>query len=340
MNYFCTYCDQGYAARMLCLHASLTQQGEPFTLTVLCFDKETELVIAGHRDESLVALPLEELLAADPELAATRENRSRVEFYFTSTAALVMHCLRREPAAPVMTYLDADLFFYLPASLVLAEQGDASVGIVPHRFAERTIQSLINGIYNVGWVSFRRDENGLSCLKWWRERCIEWCYDRLEGGKFADQAYLNDFPNKFHGVKSLNHSGINTAPWNVDPANLQIVNGQPTMFGRHIFFYHFQGIREVEAGWFDPGLRNYNLSPTKDVIDSLYLPYLRRLVAEQSRLRQFGITPTLGFKRVPVGGTLRERWERLRMHPLSTSLRRWRGKLVHCPEPMPTTEST
>lgn len=333
MNQFCTYCDQGYAARMLCLHASLKEQGEPFRLRVLCFDPETEAVIAAQRDESLVALPLAELLAADPEYAATRGNRSRVEFYFTSTAVLVKHCFRCEPSAQVMTYLDADLFFFAPASLVLAEQGDASVGIVPHRFTARSRRSLHNGIYNVGWVSFRRDENGLACLEWWRERCIEWCYDRVEGGRFADQGYLNDFPVKFGGVKSLEHPGVNTAPWNVEPDALEIVEGRPWLHGKPVLFYHYQGIREVEAGWFDPGLRNYHLSPTRVVREALYLPYLRRLAAAQAGLRKHDIIPSLGFKRIPTGGSLRDRWERLRTHRLWTLWRRWRGKLVYCPEP-------
>ena len=333
MNYFCTYCDQGYAARMLCLHASIKEQGEPFRLWVLCFDAETAAVIAARGDESLVALPLNELLAAEPDYAATRGNRSRVEFYFTSTPVLVRYCLSREPSAGMMTYLDADLFFFAPASLVFAEQGNASVGIVPHRFTARSRRSLHNGIYNVGWVSFRRDENGLACLDWWRERCLEWCYDRVENGRFADQGYLNDFPVKFAGVKSLEHPGINTAPWNVEPGKLKTIEGRPWLHGKPVLFYHYQGIREVESGWFDPGLRNYHLSPTRVVREALYLPYLRKLTAMQAGLRTHGIAPSLGFKRIPTGGSLRDRWERLRTHRLWTLYRKWRGKLVFCPEP-------
>lgn len=333
MNHFCTYCDQGYAARMLCLHDSLKAQGEPFKLWVLCFDQATESVIRGLGDSSLAAIPLVELTAADSDYAATRENRSRVEFYFTSTPVLVRHCLRREPTAEVMTYLDSDLFFFSPASLVFAEQGDASVGIVPHRFTARSRRSLRNGIYNVGWVSFRRDDAGLACLDWWRERCIEWCYDRVDGARFADQGYLNDFPVKFPKVKSLDHPGINAAPWNAEPDRLRIIGGKPHMCGKPVLFYHYQGIREVEQGWFDPGLRNYHLSPTRVIRDALYLPYLKKLTQVQASLRRHGIGPSLGFKRIPAGGGLRDRWERLRTHPLWTQYRKWRGKLVWCPEP-------
>jgi hypothetical protein len=333
MNYFCTYCDQGYAARMLCLHQSLKDQGEPFRLLVLCFDAVTAEVIAAEGASSLVAVPLDGLLAADPAYAAVRSTRSLVEFYFTATPVLVRHCLAREPRAELMTYLDADLFFFGPASAVLAEQGDASVGIVAHRFAPWSRRSLRNGIYNVGWVSFRRDANGLACLEWWRERCLEWCYDRVEGGRFADQGYLNEFPTRFKGVRALEHPGINAAPWNVDPASLKCVDERPWVYGQPVLFYHYQGIREVESGWFDPGVRNYHVPFTRGLRDYLYVPYLRQLVSNQAKLRPRGITPSIGYKRLPTGFGLSAIWERFRTRSFWIIYRRVRGKLVHCAEP-------
>ena len=33
---------------------------------------------------------------------------------------------------------------------------------------------------------------GLKALKWWRDRCLEWCYARIEDGKFGDQFYIED----------------------------------------------------------------------------------------------------------------------------------------------------
>lgn len=336
MKHFCTYCDRGYAARMRCLFDSLKSQGEPFRLWVLCFDADTEAVVAATKDPALAAVPVAELLAADPAYAAVRTTRSWVEFYFTSTPVLVRHCLQREPSAADMTYLDADLFFFGPPSAVFAEQGEASVGIVPHRFPPRLSDRIIHGTYNVGWVYFRRDESGLACLDWWRERCLEWCYDRLDQGRFADQGYLDEFPRRFGGVRALEHPGVNTAPWNVEPAAVRAVGGLPWLGDRPVWFYHFQGIREVAEGWFDPGLRTYqqNLSPA--LRDEIYLPYLRKLVAMQARLRrEHGIEPVRGYLRVPEGGGLGGWWERFRARGIMARYRRLRGRLLHCPEPGP-----
>ncbi len=334
MNHFCTYCDQGYAARMLCLHESLKAADEPFRLWVLCFDHATVRAIEAKADASLAAIPLAELLAADPAYAAVRSQRSRVEFFFTATPVLVRHVLARAPSASHVTYLDADLFFFGPPSAVFAAQGDASVGIVPHRFLPHLADRANHGTYNVGWVSFRRDANGLACVEWWRERCLEWCHDRVEDGRFADQGYLDAFPQKFPGVRALEDPGINAAPWNVRAADLREIGRRPWLRDRPILFYHYQGIREVAEGWFDPGLRTYRQDLTPALRELIYLPYLRQLVATQARLRrEHGIEPVRGYLRVPEGGGWSARWERFRARGIVAAYRRLRGRLLYCPEP-------
>lgn len=336
MLHFCTYCDQGYAARMRCLHASLAAQGEPFRLFVLCFDAETEAVVRAEEAASLVAVPLAEVLTADPAYAAVRPLRSRVEFFFTATPVLVRHCLRRVPEAEHMIYLDADLYFFRPASAVLAEQGSASVGIVPHRHARRAEELAQFGKFNVGWVSFRRDADGLACLEWWRERCLEWCHDHVEGNRFADQRYLDEFPVRFRGVQELAHPGANLAPWNVEGTTIARGEGGPEVDGRPLLFFHYQGIREVAPGLFDTGLRTYGAPLTRALREAIYLPYLRELAGAQALLRaRHGIVPALGYKRLPTGSSLRDRWERFKARWVWVPYRRLRGQLIRVGEGAP-----
>lgn len=329
MNYFCTYCDRGYAARLRCLYDSLRAQGEAFRLQVLCFDAETEAVVRAVGSADLVAVPLAEVLAADVEFAAVRGQRTAVEFFFTATPVFVWYCFGKEPGAERMTYLDADLFFFGPVSAVLAEQGEASVGLVPHRFPARLAERVIYGTYNVAWVSFRRDRDGLAALAWWRERCIEWCHDRVEAGRFADQGYLDEFPRRFGGVRVVEHPGINAAPWNMEAVRVTAREGHVEVNGRRLLFYHFQGIRELVPGWFDPGLRGYGAELTRELRDLVYRPYLEKLAAMQGRLRrEHGIVARLGYDRLHPGASVRERWERMKARWVLPWYRRWRGQLL------------
>jgi len=332
MNSFCTYCDQGYAARLLCLYRSLKLQGEPFRLSVLCFDRATEAVVVAEQDPSFIAIPLAELLAADPAYAAVRSKRSRVESYFTATPALVRHCFGREPQVQTMTYLDADLFFFWPVSAVFSEQGRASVGIVPHRFPPRLADMNRFGTYNVAWVSFRRDHSGLACVEWWRERCLEWCHDRPEPGRFADQGYLNEFPRRFSKVKALDHPGINAGPWNMEGVALTSGEAGPRINGRPLLFFHYQGVRELMPDWFDPGLAPYRTPFTPELRHLIYWPYLRRLATEQRRLqREFGIDVPLGYQRLPAGDLWQQLQSRVLARWVLPGYRRLCGRLLHCP---------
>ena len=330
MNHFCTYCDRVYAARLRCLYDSLRAQGEAFRLHVLCFDAEIEAAVRAVGSADLVAVPLADVLAADPEFAAVREQRTAVEFFFTATPVFVRYCFGCEPEADRITYLDADLFFFGPVSAVFAEQGEASVGLVPHRFPERLKERLVYGTYNVSWVSFRRDRDGLAALEWWRERCIEWCHDRVEAGRFADQGYLDEFPRRFGGVRVLDHAGINAAPWNMEGVRVAQSDGQVEVNGQSLWFYHFQGIRELVPGWFDPGLRGYGAALGPELRDLVYRPYLEKLAAMQERLRRdHGIASRLGYDRLHPGASMRERWERVKARWVLPWYRRWRGQLLH-----------
>ncbi len=334
MQYYCTYCDQGYAARLLCLHGSLIVHGGSFRLHVLCFDEATETLITDVGDRSLIAIPLHEFLSANPDYAAIRSKRTKVEFYFTATPVLVRYCFQLYSEVKQVTYLDSDLFFFGPASAAFAEQGEASIGIVPHRFPERLTDLLKWGVYNVAWVSFRRDREGLACLEWWTDRCLEWCHDRIDEGRFADQGYLTEFPRRFGGVRVLDHVGINAAPWNMDEAQVSQNGAEILVNGRVLLFYHFQGIREILPHWFETGLRNYTAALTPALRDLIYLPYLKKLVEIQSRLRaQFGIEPLLGFQRLPSGGSLRNRWDRFFARRVLPAYRKLRGQLLYCATP-------
>ncbi len=288
--------------------------------------------MAAEQDAAFVPVRLEELLSADPAYAAVRATRSRIESYFTATPAFVRFCLAREPAAQALTYLDADLYFFGPASAVFAEQGDASVGIVPHRFPARLADMAKFGTFNVAWVSFRRDHSGLAALDWWRDRCLEWCYDRPEDGRFADQGYLDEFPRRFSNVRALEHPGINAAPWNLDGLEIERAEGVTRVGGRPLLFFHYQGVRELMPYWFDPGLKPYGTPLTPALSDLVYRPYLRRLAAEQRRLQQrFGIPATLGYQRLPVGDPWQWFQARVIGRWLLPGYRRLRGRLLHCP---------
>jgi SAM-dependent methyltransferase len=236
---FCTLFDSRYLARGLVTIRSLRRVRPDARIRVLCIDDETKQHLDRLDEPGVVPIGMSELEQHDPELASVKAGRTRGEYCWTATPALCRFLFEREPELEEVTYLDADLFFFADPQPLFDELADGSVLIVPHRYAPLWAeQEVAHGIYNVEWLTFRRDDRGLAVLDWWRERCIEWCYARVEDGKFGDQKYLDDWPERFEGVHVLRHPGGGLAPWNLPRHRLANDAGSITVDGEPLVFFH------------------------------------------------------------------------------------------------------
>lgn len=290
-RHFCTYFDHRYLAQGLSLHASLQRHAPDSTLWVLCLSAQCEELLRAARLPGMRLLPLAELEAHDPELAASRASRSLVEYYFTCSPCLPRYLLQSQPAIDAITYLDADLYFFSSPEPVFGELGDAQVGITPHRYpARRQAKLLQYGRYNVGWLTFRRGEQGLACLDWWRERCIAWCHDRVEPGLFADQKYLDRFPELFSSVHDIANEGANLAPWNVADAVISACDDIVVVNLTPLVFFHFQALKQVAPGTYDTNLDDYGARLTPPLEHLVYRPYLDELQRQARRIDALGGT--------------------------------------------------
>jgi hypothetical protein len=241
---FITLFDANYLPRGLALHRSLEDVGADFRLRVVCMDRETEDVLRRLALPRLVIVPLADLERHDSEFAAVKGDRTPVEYCWTATPAVCLYALSKEPELGEITYIDADLMFFSDPQPLFDELGEDAVLIVPHRYApEHRHKESTSGIFNVEWLTFRRDEDGLATLQWWHDRCIEWCYFRFEDGKMGDQMYLDDWPQRFPRVHVLQHPGGGLAPWNATAHTLSAEGGRAVVDGRPLVFYHHHSLR-------------------------------------------------------------------------------------------------
>ena len=259
------------------MYESLRAHCPRFRLWVLCMDVASFDSLRKLALPDIVPIALAELEAADPGLFATKSNRSTVEYYFTSTPCLPLFLLDYAPEIECLTYLDADLFFFHDPSSVSDEMSDSSIAIIEHRFPPHLKRLEQAGRFNVGWLSFRRDDEGLACLREWRLQCLEWCYDVPEEGRYADQKYLDRWPSRFRKVAVLQHPGANVAPWNVTNYRVSLRNGRPFVDDAPVLFFHFHGLKEVASGVYETGLGGYGALASRVLTREIYLPYIRAL---------------------------------------------------------------
>ena len=244
---FCTLFDSNYLPRGLALYESLRAVEPRARLRAFCMDDRAYRVLEQLDLPGLIAVSLTDLERHDPELTSVKADRTQVEYCWTATPSVARYCLDLEPDLDAITYVDADVYFFSSPEPLFAELGEGSTQIVPHRYAPRYLhQVATSGIYNVEWLTFKRDRSGLETLDWWRERCIEWCYHRLEDGKLGDQMYLNDWPERFEGVSVLQHVGGGLAPWNVANYTLRERDGRLWVDDVPVVFYHFHLLQLFE----------------------------------------------------------------------------------------------
>ena len=280
---YCTYFDHNYLPRGLALYHSLQRHAPEAQLWVLCLSEACHQALTALDLPGLVPVRLADFEAANPDVAATRATRSLIEYYFTCSPAWMLFVLNSKPDAEWVTYLDSDLFFFASPDPIYDEMKDSAFGIGPHRFARGLEDQRRFGLYNVGWVSVRSREDGIQALRWWRERCIEWCYDRVEGDRFADQRYLDRLPEMFGGVHVISHLGANLAPWNFADCDLEWRDGEVVIERRYkLLFFHFYGVKR-SGGYYFNSHRLYRAPFSSLMKHRLYEPYTAAL-AEAERM--------------------------------------------------------
>jgi hypothetical protein len=282
---YCTYFDHSYLSRGLALYQSLQRHAPGSRLWVLCLDDACHRTLVALDLPALLPVRLADFEAADCEVAATRAHRSPIEYYFTCSPAWLLFVLERETNAEWVTYLDGDLFFYESPEIIYDDLRDASVAIIPHRYTSRLQKLRKFGTYNVGWVGVRNDPDGIAVVKWWRGKCIDWCYDYVDGERFADQGYLDSFPRQFARVKVIENIGANLAPWNIGNYRIDFRDNRVLIDAVHpLIFFHFQGLRRG-LGWFIfNSHRLYRAPFSRDMRDHIYKPYVGELLAIEKTL--------------------------------------------------------
>ena len=263
---------------------SLKQHCPEAHVHVLCLSEQCHAALSFLAYPFVSLIRLGDFEVAEPELAAVRATRSLVEYYFTITPCLPWHLLSKKKL-PEVTYLDADMMFFASPQPIFDEADDASVILTPHRFSDNLKDREVYGKYNVSWLTFRNSEQGLACLAWYRQACLDWCYDRLEAGRFADQKYLDVFPEKFSGVYIMRHLGGGVAPWNISQADIACSNNRVTVSQQPLIFYHAHGVKRIWGPFFFSGLSHYETHVRPVLRRCIFTPYLKAFTRCERRVK-------------------------------------------------------
>jgi hypothetical protein len=310
---YCTVFDRNYAPRALALYRSLARWDPGAQLFAVCMDRESEELFGRLGLPSLTAIGIDEVERSDPALAAVRRARTPVEYAWTAVSAACRFLLEREgdPELETLTYLDTDLLLHGSPQPLFDELGDGSILLVPHRMDAR--EELVQGRFNVGWITFRRDPAALAAVEWWRERCLEWCHDRVEPGRFGDQKYLDEWPSRFDGVRVSANPAAGLGPWNQTRHRFEVGGGgELAADGQPVVFFHYSGVSlhpgagrlaqlAVRSGVYrraGPLVWTIRARHRRRALDVVWGPYAERCAAAHADLAAAGASREIGLQQL------------------------------------------
>lgn len=295
---FCTLFDSFYLDKGLALYYSLKRTCKNFKIYIYAFDEMTYEVLSGKRLSNAIIIPEKELEKEYPILTKLKKERSKAEFSWTCTPVSIEYILNKYNEDNC-TYIDADIYFFSDADILLNEikDNDANVVITPHRFSnsvrDKHLQNR-SGKYCVEFNYFDSTENSRKALSWWKEKCFEWCYHIYEKNRMGDQKYLESFPKLFEGVHELQNLGGGVAPWNLkqyEYIGKNLEGGAPVLRERStgrefpIVFYHYQSMRYINENYIIVRSETHS----KKTKDAIYRPYLQEIEGIRHSLKSEGI---------------------------------------------------
>lgn len=279
MHHFCTYFDSHYVDKGIALYRSLKRQCDEFTLHVMALDDKAYRIIDELGLSDVSVIHYETLEEWDDDLVSVRNTRPRVQYYFTMTPIFPLYLLE-EVGMDRISYLGSDLYFFSPVELLMDAMDGASVVVHTHRYDPGF--DTKGGRFNADFVSFKDTLTGRNCLETWRENCLEWCYGRLEDGKWSCQGYLQWWPEMYEDLKIVDHPGVGLARWNRKRHSIRVDGDDVRVDSKPLIFYHFSNLQRMTKRVWKPPFSDM----TKIEREYLYEPYINELMEAEAMVNR------------------------------------------------------
>lgn len=205
-----------------------------------------------------------------------------------------------------VAYLDPDILVTAPLQPVWDGLEGHSCVLTPHHLQPlqdgrhpNDLAIMKSGVYNLGFLGLRNDEDAARLARWWADRLLTGCRVDLPGHMFTDQRWMDLAPAFVPRTLILRHPGCNLAYWNLPHRQVRgsaaagfTVDGQPLVFA------HFSGIKPDDPHSFSKHQNRYTAATLPPAMAELCVEYRRRVM--RNGWARTGALP-YAFSRFPDG---------------------------------------
>ena len=241
----------------------------------MCMDDESFFFFYSNPIKNTIPFYYSKMENFFPKLLEAKQNRNRVEYFFTCSPAVCNYIIKNNSNIKSITYLDSDLYFFSSPKIIFDEIKNKSISIIEHRFNFITKRQIKYGKYNVGWITFKNDNEGLKCISDWMSDCLSWCYQTVENERFGDQKYLDKWPKKYKNIHSITCKGANVAIWNIGNYKFSKIDNQIMVDQEKLIFYHFANFNQIDVRCFKTNLSRVFVRLNGVIKNDIYTPYAK-----------------------------------------------------------------
>jgi glycosyltransferase involved in cell wall biosynthesis len=218
------------------------------------------------------------------------ENYSVIEMC-TSIKGKVSTALLERSDSAYVTYLDPDLYFYDSINVIREAHEKFDVLLTPHiinpplnDFAiwnDEVFGTLRHGIFNLGFVSFKKTDVSKRVSRWWADRLNVSCSGDYSSGVFTDQKWWDLSIVYFPEISIVKDFGWNMAPWNLEERNLVSLHPPMLSNGEALIFFHYSKFPSNEFS--SKVLKGHNTR----LLNQLFLDYEKEFLESQRDVSEF-----------------------------------------------------
>jgi hypothetical protein len=273
-HYYCTTYSKDYIYKGLVLYNSLQKYDKDFHFFIICAQDEVKYLLEKMELSNVTLISMKDVENDDWELANIKSTRNDKEYIWTSKASILLYLLNHFSKLDHIIWLDGDTAFLSDPQPIFDEWGNYSIFLTEEQYkGEYEWLSKIYGVYNTGFMGFKRDQNALRCLQWFREKLIDWCFDKPEKGRWSDQMYVNDWVTRFDNVGVAGNLGINANLYISSQNTVTKEDDNLYINGDKLILFHYYGFKYFNGNEFD--LCAHGHFPTNQIIQWIFVPYIQ-----------------------------------------------------------------
>lgn len=289
--FFCTLFSENYTLQGLTLLKSLINAGvKPSELWVLCLDGSSFEAVKKIMPFDINVIRLQDCQPLNSKFREFTKKRSFSESIFSIKPLFIKTIMNELNEEDWLTYIDADSLAFPNFSSRALIPEKQSILLSPHYYADFGFWDSATGLFNAGFVGFKKNQVGQEAIDFWTRECEKLCSISKATGLYADQKYLDSILERWPTEVAFTPKGVNFSTWSLkQESKIYLANGLAVNVDDcEIKLFHYHGFRHSRFITVQGAKRYGAINNFKLLQNLIYNPYVHQIALVRNEISIMG----------------------------------------------------